>query len=340
VLGKARIYAWSDRKSQAVKAYAQAVELSDDAEAEHELAELRAGLTVGGDASAGYTSDSDGYRASTFGSTGSFDIDFQTRAIASLDFARVGTNRGPLAATPGIPTDNSGLVGYAGLERDLPHDIEVSAEIGYRWWDRAPGHLLARGSIETYLASDTALGLSVAYGDFLPFSDSYAVVLSGIDSTNLRAHVWQGLPLRHSLFAYVDTAFVSDDNRRIGAGGSYEYQPLASVDLAIGISLEFLTCTERSLLYYDPELDLGGEAFLRLTQPVLSWLGLRLETAVGAGYAREVGLSGSGLTYLVSGGLDLRWRRLTLGLTASRHQSQRATTYTSQSFGASLNLEF
>jgi len=340
VLGKARVYRWSGRRSEAAQSYRQALVLRDDDTVRDELGELRKSLGAGGDAQGQYAYDSDGFYRATVGSTASVDLGFATRFVGQMSFDRVGRDGAPLVVAAGAPTASNGLSALLGLEQSLGASVVATAQLGYSWWEQAPGQLLARGRLEASLPTGTALGLQLDHGAFLDWSGSYEAVLAGIDGTNLRGTVWHGLAERWGAFGYVETTFVGDGNQRIAAGASTDYQPFRSVDLMLGLGLDYLTYTGRSLLYYDPSIDVGGSAIARIEQPLGEQVAVFAEATCGLGFAEQAGRDGFGLTYGVSGGLRVERGGLSLSVHGGRSQSQRASVYTSYAFGASLDLRF
>ena len=123
------------------------------------------------------------------------------------------------------------------------------------------------------------------------------------------------------------------------ADASGDLADLDSPEVA-GLAVDYLTYTKREPLYYTPEHDVSASLFGRGGLPVSSWLSFEAEASLGPGYASELALSGFGLSYAVSGGPLIAWRGLRVALFGSRMQSQRASTYTSHSFGASAAMEF
>ncbi len=333
--GIARVYNWSQRRSEAVKAYRHALLLGDDAETQRELDRLLSGIGSGGDSRSRYVSDSDGFRLRNVTATGSVDLSVDTRVLLSGSYTRVSHSH----AGPGLGKAE-GASGFIGLEQRLRRDLEARVEVGYRWWNEASGHVLGRGVLQYSLPSNTVLGLEVEHGDFLSHSDSLRVVLEGLDQTSLLARAWQGFPRGWSVFAQVGSSFVSDSNRRIALNAGGEFQPLPDHEIAVGLSFNYLTYTKRSSLYYDPTTDLGAGLSARAGHALFDWLDVSVEGVVGIGYAAEANTSGFGLTYAISGGPEIQYEGVSLKLHAARSQSQRASVYTSHSFGFSLGMKF
>jgi tetratricopeptide (TPR) repeat protein len=338
-VGKARAYSWSGRRGKAAKSYELALGLGEDSTIRQELGELKSGLGAGGDAQGQHYFDSDGFSRTSVRSAAAVDLTFDTRFIGSMAFSRVGRDDA-LRASLGVPTASDGLSGLVGVERSLTDAVVVSAQAGYAWWASAPGQWLARGRIETTLPTDTSLTLQVDHGSFLDWSDSYETVLVGLDGTNLRTSVWQGITEQWSAFGYAESTFVSDGNTRLAIGGSTDYKPFREVELLLGLGFDYLTYTGRSVLYYDPTVDVGTALLGRIEQPLTDWLRVFAEANVGVGYAEEIGLEGFGVTYGFSGGLGLKRGGVELAVHGGRSQSQRATVYTSYAFGAALNVAF
>jgi tetratricopeptide (TPR) repeat protein len=338
LLGKARVYKWSSRKARAAKTYEEVLVLHPDPEIRRELDELNSSLGTGGDGRARNFSDSQGFSITTIDSSATIDLDFSSRMIATLAYSHVKQNRPILG--PFANQSSDGLAGYVGLEHDFTDNLQGSAAIGYRWWEIASGNVLFRAALEYELPTDTALGLKLDYGDFLSRSESFNALLVGLDSTTVRAQAWQGMPANLSAFGYLDTTFVSDSNTRVGIGASGEYQPFSRHDLRLGVSVDYLTFTDRSILYYSPTSDVGASVSLAGSRALFDWLAVNFRTSVGAGFVQEAGLSGSGLSYGVAGGLELRYEGLRLSAHAGRSQSQRSSTYTTHTYGGSIDLEF
>jgi len=340
IVGKARAYGWSGRRAEAARSYEQALRLGDDVDTRRELLELRKGLGAGGDARGGYYSDSDGFSRSTVLSTMGADLDFATRMIGEAAFSRAGRSQPDPALPAATPSYTNGVSALGGVERRFTPEIVASAQFGYAWWETAPGQWLARAKTEISFPTDTAVGFVVEHAGFMLWSDSYAALASGLSGTNLRGTVWQGLRERWGVFAYAETAFVSDGNQRVAVGASTDYQPFASVDFLVGLGLDYLTYTGRSNLYYDPTLDVGATTFGRVERALTDWFALFAEAGVGAGYAEQGGIAGYGVTYNVMGGARVKRGGLELSVHGGRSQSQRASIYTAHDVGASLTLVF
>lgn len=340
MLGKARTYMWSGRRADAAKSYEQVLALGEDVETRRELVDLRKSLGAGGDARGRHYFDSDGFERTSVLTTAGVDLTFDTRFVADLAFERVGRSGAALITALGAPTSSNGLSGLAGLERRIAPEVVVRAQLGYAWWESAPGQFLARASIDATLKTNTALGLQLDHGGFLPWSNSYEALYAGIDATNLRGSAWQGLTDRWSAFGYLETTFIGDGNQRVALGGSTDYHPFEQVDLAVGVAADFLTYTGGSLLYYAPSVDVGATAFGRIHQPLRDWMQVFAELSVGMGFAEDTGLEGFGLTYGVTGGAKVTRGRFELEVSGGRSQSQRASVYTSYHAGASLNWVF
>ena len=333
--GIARTYSWSQRRGEAVKAYERALLLEDDTEAQRELERLRTGLGAGSDSRSRHLRDSDGFRLTSVTSNGTVDLGFDTRLLLSGSYTQVSDGR----SRPG-PSQSAGASGRIGLEQRLSRNLQARVEVGYRWWEQASGHVLGRGVLEYTLPSNTVLGLESEHSDFLSRSDSFQAVLDGLDQTSLLARAWQGLPRGWSAYAQLESSFVSDANRRIALMAGTELRPLPQIDLTLGLSFDYLTYTERSESYYDPSADLSAGLSLNASHTFFDWLRLSVAGTLGMGYAAEAGTTGFGVNYSISGGPEILYQGISLSLSATRSQSQRASVYTTHSFGLSLGMEF
>jgi len=330
VRGLGHVYQWSGRRGEAVEWLERSQELSPDPEVAQALAELRRRWSGSGDNRTTHFRDANGAAVTTSRVTSRLDWDPETAIEASGQWQR---------ASDGDAT-RDGLGGRLGLRRTLPHGLAVSGGLGYSAWQGAPGHLLARAHLDWTRQESTALALRYEHGGFLARSDSFSVVDEGLDYHELRAQAWQQLAPRWSGFTYVDQLFVGDGNLRSSAGGSVEYAPFERFDVGLGASLGYTHFRESAAPYYSPHLDLGSEASLRGAYPLLPWLSLRARAGVGLGLSEEGELSGFGLGYSVGGGLRIERERVALGLSASRFQTQRGTTYSANSFGLDLSVGF
>jgi hypothetical protein len=340
ILGKARVYRWSGHRGDAARSYETALVLGDDATIRQELGDLRSALGAGGDAAGRHYYDSEGFSRTSVRSSATVDLDFETRFIGEMSFGRVARDPTGLLQAVGAPTATDGVSGLIGLERSLTPAVTVDAQIGYAWWESAPGQLLARGGVEASLSTGTSLALGVEHGGFLDWSDAFEAVYTGIDATSLRGTVWHGITEAWGAFGYAESTFVSDGNRRIAVGASTDYRPLRDFELLLGLGVDYLTYTSRSPLYYDPDTDVSATALIRFDQPLAEWLVLFGEGNCGLGFAEQGGLEGFGINYGVSGGLRITRGGLELTVHGGRSQSQRAIVYTSYTFGGALKVVF
>jgi len=336
--GLARVYLWSGRKREAQQAFERALALEEDPDARQELDELTRGLGASGDVNSRYFSDSDGFELTAVTATSSFDWSFDTRLLLSATYTRIDQEADLLGRTFGA----NGFDALFGVEHSPIPGLRLSVEVGGRYWDEADDHFLARVRGQWSLPSNTALGFELEQGDFLSRSDSFEAVIAGLEATSLRGTVWQGYAGGFSTFFYLDTAFVSDGNTRVTGGGNGAWRPFREHELELGAALGVLTFTERSLLYYDPNVDFSASVSAKGFYPIprLPWLGIDAEVRIGLGYAEQAGLEGFGFTYSVAGGPKIRRDGYWLSFTAARMQSQRTSTYTAHTFTLALGTDF
>ena len=335
-LGLARVYKWSGRTRQAQRAYERVLATGEDEEIRGELDEIEseAGFGTHAKADSDFVSDSDDFQMFRTGARGSTDLNPETRVLVRAGYTKVSNS---LA----LGRDHSdGFDLLAGVHRVLGKGLTMSIQAGARRWSSSPNTALAHAELQYTPSPRTAAGFQLDYGDFLERSLSLDAVLQGVNETRGRVWLWRELTDSIQGYAYFEASYLSDSNARISGGLSTEWNPWRDWPVSFGVGLNTMSYTSRSLLYYDPSLDLAAVVFSHGGFELHRNFDFDLRVSIGVGHARESGVAATGLTYSVEGGPAWHYDAWQVGLVGRYSQTIRGTTYTSQSVGVTLGRGF
>ena len=184
------------------------------------------------------------------------------------------------------------------------------------------------------------MGVELDYGDFLERSLSLDSVLFGVHETRGRSWLWRELSASTSAYGYFEASYLSDSNARVAGGGSAEWTPWSERPLQVGVGIHAMTYTSRSLLYYDPKLDVAATLFGHGAWKLHRTLDFDLRLAVGVGHARVSGVSSTGLSYSVEGGPAWHYDAWLVSVVGRHSQTIRKSPYMTQSVGINLSRGF
>jgi len=345
--GLARVYRWSNRLALAERAYFRALEIEDDPEAARELQELQARRGTRGESRNHGFTDNDDMIVWSSEAWAASDLDFDTRLLASARFSRVELDRrrpqidlGSGPVDDPRPTSAEGFSFLIGFERDLLPTLKLRAEGGMRTWTHASDHGLARLNLELQANEATTLSFGVDYDDMLAESISLDAVLAGLDHTSLRTTLYHALAQDSGIFGYLEGGFVSDGNRRLAFGASYEVPVWKPLGLFAGAGGSFERYFRNGTDYYDPSVDVSAEAQMRMSVDVLGFADLEARAALGFGHAKQDGVAGSGLNFGVSGGPVLHYGAWWGSAVAAYGESQRSRAYRYYDFSLKFGRSF
>ena len=236
--------------------------------------------------------------------------------------------------------DDRGYEFAAALRRNFAERLEGEVEVGGRIWEDAPSRPTAGMKLSYTTAGGTALGMSLDHGDALDATDSPAALAAGLVDTSLRFTAWRGFGEHFETFAAAGAGWLSDDNMRHRAEATLSWRPWVDHGFRAHLSGGAYGYSYNSPLYYDPDTDVQARLGFTQRMELPARLTLELEAGGGVGYARQKGFGAFGPSYDVAGSLSWVHGPLRLALRGSRSQSQRATAYISNRFGADVGVEF
>ncbi|MCP5057042.1 MAG: tetratricopeptide repeat protein [bacterium] len=336
--GLARVFAWSDRKSEADRAFRKALDLEEDEKARRDWEELRRDYRPFLRPGFELVSDSGDFEAMRAGAEASFSLDFDTRL-----FARAGWLEIDHPAEPGLlrgdSTEKGRELGF-GLEHKLSESVSSRLTLSGRSWRDAPDKLIGQAEIDYAGWSDMSVQLALGHRDQWEDAHSLPALRAGIQASYARISVWRQLGERSEFYANLEAGRLTDGNRLVGSYLEVDFAPLPQTDARLVVAGSFASYHRPEDIYYSPELDGSLGLYARKDLVLTPTLELRIEAGAGAGSSREFGLWSSGPTWKARG--LLQW---TLGSWALRaegtfDQSQRASTYRASKVGLELKRSF
>lgn len=329
--GLARVYRWWGRPAAADPAYARALELEADPEAQAEWDELRSPyrplirlLSEG-------FGDTDEFKLAALRVEARVFADLETLLRASLGVVRAShpQQRVPVPVRSSHDRDLATELAL-GVERELTLRLKGIAEAGLRAWSHAADRPFGRARLEFEWTPGTSLGLEIESADFVDMVQSFEALQRDIRYTHGGFSMWRSLTPLLEAWWRVDLARLTDGNTRSAADGSLSYRPWSDRPLLLHMRANALSYSDRSLAYYDPELDLGWE--VALEHALSLGAGVELEYAGGIGLARSRDLAGSesGAIWSLEGALSWQRGLWSASLRGTLHFSQRSSRYGSR----------
>jgi tetratricopeptide (TPR) repeat protein len=304
----ARVHRWGGDARRADQAYRDALALEEDGEARAEWDDLRSGYRPLAEGSVRVHRDDADYRRISTGGAFVWWHDLGTRARVQLGSVLVSHDQG---AVPLAPEDEDlARELRLELERALDRRWKLRGELGARAWDTAPDR--AFGALGVERAGDSGtLGLRLAQTDTLEVTESLEALADGITQTGARMTFWR--PLRPGLetSGQVDLNWLSDGNRRQAGGASLSWQPWRTRALRLSLVASANRFSDRTPLYYDPEIDAGAGVAIDHRFAPASWLSFGLGATGGVGVSKDDGERNTGLVTGARGDLVVQrgpWR--------------------------------
>lgn len=335
--GLARAYNWDGLYAEADRAYARALKLEEDPEARAEWVALRNDYPLDTGIEARNFRDSDGFSLNQIQTHAAYFPSLETRALVELGVFDVGQDS--LGLPAGLSSEERALQLALGFERQFGENLRVDARVGARGWEAAGIFPQLHLGGRYLLSKRTVLMGSIDHRDFLEDSASLRAVQEDIKATKLGLSVWRGIGRQFDGFGILEVSSLSDSNTAVHVGVTGGYSPRPE-RLRISLGLDYLTFSDSSLFYYDPDRDLS--AMLRGSYQVPLPGHLTLTTNAGAGYGSsdQGGVSGSGFAF--DAGLRLAWvvGPWSLSIDGATGQTRRRSEYRSTSVGLALRRDF
>ncbi|MCP3984975.1 MAG: tetratricopeptide repeat protein [bacterium] len=336
--GLARVFMWSERKSEADRAFRRALSLEENEEARRDWDQLRSNDRPSLEPSIEFVTDSYDFDALRVGAIATFSPDFETTLSIRTNWLKIDH----LAEPEFLRGDTSEKGRELGidLERGLSELWSGRLSLAGRSWRDAPDRLIGELEFDYSGWSDMTFQIAAGHRDQWEDAHSLPALRNAIQTTYARLGVWRHLGERSELYANIEGGRLTDGNRLVGSYMEVGFAPLEQTDAQLVLSGSFASYHRHEDIYYSPELD-GSLGLLARKDLALSpTLGLRLEAGAGMGSSREFGAWSSGLALRAAGILEWKFDSWALRAEGRFDQSQRAATYRTSKVGLELKRSF
>lgn len=338
IRGLARVFAWSDRKSQADRAFRKALALEEDADARRDWDELRKNFRPFLRAGFDFVTDSEDFNALRAGAEVSFFLDLDTRLYSRAGWLTVEHDAQPELLRG--DKQETGRELAVGLERELSEQWKARLSFTGRSWRDAPDRLSGVAELDYTGWSDMALQLAVGHRDQWEDAHSLPALRAGIQTSYARVGLWRQLAERSEFYGSIEGGRLTDGNRLLGSYLEVDFAPLQVTDARLVLAGSFASYHRFDSLYYSPELDGSFGLLVRKNLALTPALNLRIEVGTGLGGSKEFGTWTQGVIWRARSVLEWDLGSWALRAEGTFDQSQRDTTYTSSRIGLLLKRSF